>query len=221
MLRCSRGPGRPPVFLLSDPDLMNTHGLARGENLALAQALIERIAADGPVRIDTTDFIFSYLSQAPLPAREWTDLLRFFSYPYGIAWIGLGALTVLLLWRAGVRFGPARRIFDDRLGAARRTSIAAKAQILRMAGNDRRLFSTHIANRLRRIERALFGGNAPGDPVPRIVTLLERSDPDLASGFAQAAGAATTPGPELSPAQLTALLEKFERQADRLFDGIR
>ncbi len=221
MLRCSRGGDRPPVFLLSDPDLMNTHGLARGRNAALAQALIERIATDGPIRIDTSDHIFSFEAETPLPARDWADLLRFVRYPYAIAWVGLAALTALLLWRAGVRFGPARQIFDDRLGAARRTSIAAKAQILRVAGNDRRLFSAHIANRLRHIERALFGTNAPGDPVPRIVALVERNDPDLASGFANTAGAATTPGPELSATQLTALLEKFERQADRLFDGSR
>ena len=103
----------------------------------------------------------------------------------------------------------------------RRTAIAAKAQILRMAGNDRRLFTAHIANRLRQIERALFGANAPGDPVPRIVALVERADPDFASGFARAAAAATTPGPELSPAQLTGVLDKFERQVDRLFDGSR
>lgn len=219
LIECSRAGGRLPVWLLSDPDLINNHGITLGDNAVIASEVLREIAGDKPILIDPTDRIFSASEPRPRPARDWSDLLRFFEYPLSIAWYALAGLTALLLWRAWIRFGPPRTVFDDRLSASRDASIAAKARILRLVDNDPRLFEAHIANRLHRIEMALFGSTTTGDPVARIVTFLKRIDPERAAGFAAAAANATTPAADAGPAQLQAALEDFELQAERLFHG--
>ncbi|MEM9641906.1 MAG: hypothetical protein AAGA19_10440 [Pseudomonadota bacterium] len=219
LIECDGPQSNHPVWLLSDPDLINNHGITLASNAAIASETLRELAAGAPILIDTTDEIFSTVQPQPRPKRAWSDLLRFFAYPMSIAWIALLAFTVLVLWRAWVRFGPPLAIFDDRLSASRDASISAKARILRMVGNDPKLFEAHVANRLRRIERTLFGGTLPGDPVTRIVGFLKRVDPERAAGFAAAAVAATTPAQHASAAQLQAALDDFERQAERLFDG--
>lgn len=221
LVRCERSGQDHPVWFLSDPDLLNNHGLALAENRALAHAMLTDIAGDRPILIDTTTRIIARPERTPQEARKWSDLLRFFDWPLSVIWIGVAALTVLLLWRSWVRFGPARHLFDDRLSASRGVSIAAKARILRLAGNDPRLFGAHVENRIRRIERELFGTAGSADPIARIVGLLKRSDPERAAGFARAAVAATTPATDISIGQLQTLLEDFEHHAERLTHGPR
>ncbi len=221
LIKCSMGRDTLPVWLLSDPDLINNHGLSLGENAQLAAAMLTRIAGDKPILIDPTDRIFTIAEREPRPARKWADLLRFFAWPLSVAWWALAGMTALLLWRSWVRFGPPRKVFDDQLSASRGESITAKARILRLAGNDPRLFQAHIENRLRRIERALFGTAGSADPIGRITALLKRTDPEQAAGFAAAAIAATTPGPQMTGVQLQALLEEFEFQAERTVHGSR
>ncbi|MHA3976430.1 hypothetical protein ACW9UR_01980 [Halovulum sp. GXIMD14794] len=217
LIRCERAHG--PVWLLSDPDLMNNHGLRLAENAAIAAAELERMSGGKPMLLDNTNFILVQDQTSAPDARSWAELGRFFVWPYALAWVGLAALTVLLLWRSWVRLGPAQRLFDDQLGPARTVSITAKARILRMAGNDPRLLAAHVENRLRRIERKLFGNAGSADPVERITTFIGRKDPDLAGGFKQAAATAMTPATGTPPAQLLTLLDAFERQAQRVLNG--
>lgn len=181
--------------------------------------MLTDLSAGAPIVVDTTDHIFSVADMPETTGRSWADLARFLAWPYALAWAGLAALTALLLWRSWVRFGPPRVLFDDRPGAARGVSIAAKARILRMAGNDTRLFTAHVENRLRRIERQLFGQAGSADPVQRIAGLVERTDAELAGGFKRAATAAMTPGTGTPPAQLLNLLDAFEQQAQRVLNG--
>ncbi len=207
------------VWLLSDPDLLNNHGLRLGDNAEIAARMLTDLSAGAPIVVDTTDHIFSVADMPEGTGRSWADLARFLAWPYALAWAGLAALTALLLWRSWVRFGPPRVLFDDRPGASRGVSIAAKARILRMAGNDTRLFTAHVENRLRRIERQLFGQAGSADPVQRIAGLVERTDAELAGGFKRAATAAMTPGTGTPPAQLLNLLDAFEQQAQRVLNG--
>ncbi|WP_112322437.1 hypothetical protein [Oceanibium sediminis] len=218
LIECARGGDAPPTIALSDPDLLNNHGLALGDNAALASELVARLSAGAPVLVDTTDYLFTFPVVPPREQRSWSELSRFYAYPFSIAWGGLAILTVLLLWRAAVRFGPPRKVFQDQMSAARSSSIRAKARVLRLAGNDRRLFETHVANRLRRIERALFGQVAPGDPQARIVEFVKRRDPALAAGFAQAATAITTAPSGTSAETLARALDDFELQARRMMN---
>ena len=213
LIRCARPGG--PVWALSDPDLLNNHGLRLAGNAALATAVIDRIAGPAPVLVDTTDRIFTVNRPPPLPRRDWADLARLVAWPISIAWGGLAALAVLLVWRGAVRFGPPRPVFDDSPPASRAASIAATARVLRMAGNDAALVRAHAANRLRRLEARILGRSGAADPVQAIAAALARRDADLAAGFRRAAQAAMTAGPGASAAQLTSLVEEFELAAER------
>ncbi|NNU81523.1 hypothetical protein HMH01_13870 [Halovulum dunhuangense] len=220
-ISCTGADWPRPVHFLSDPDLMNNHGLGLAENADLSADLIGLLAKGAPVLIDTTDFIFATPQGVPTPARRWSELLAVLAWPNTLAWAALGLLCVLLFWRSWVRFGPAQALYDDRMSAARDASITAKARLLRLADNDSQLMQAHLHNRLRRIERELFGRALGGDPLGRIVAHLRRSDPALASGFAQAAAAVTTAGQGMDTARLMTVLDNFERQAERVVHGSR
>lgn len=89
------------TIVLADPDVLATHGLGRGDNAALAVALLDRLGrADLPVIVDET---LHGLEEQPSIARE---LLRF---PLVLATGSALLAAALLAWAALVRFGrPAR-----------------------------------------------------------------------------------------------------------------
>ena len=89
------------VIVVSDPDLLETHGLGRGDNALLVVRLLERLGAGArPVVLDET--LHGYDLQ-PSIARE---LLRF---PLVLATLQAGLTALLLAWAALVRFGRPRR----------------------------------------------------------------------------------------------------------------
>lgn len=215
IIRCD-GNARP-FYALADPDLMNNHGLMLGQNAELIKHLIVEWSDGKPVLADATSKIFTTPSLPLLPKREWSDLLRLFSYPFSILWGGICLITFLALWRTWLRFGPPVRVFDDNLGASKSVSIAAKARLLRLSGDNQKLFAVHIMTRLRLIEETLFGRDTIAkDPVKRIFLLIRRRDPELADGFGVAATAALTPDIGMSPAELLKLVDKFEEETEKV-----
>jgi hypothetical protein len=88
------------TLVLSDPDVLATHGLGRGDNAALAVSLVERLGAgELPVVVDETLHGFD---QQPSITRE---LLRF---PLVLATASALLAASLLAWAALVRFGRPR-----------------------------------------------------------------------------------------------------------------
>lgn len=97
----SKVPGRE-VYILSDPDLLNTFGLARRENARLALGVIDQLKErpDQSVILDATLHGF---------ARSESLLRAIFDLPFlGATLIAL-ASTGLIGWRAAIRLGPAMR----------------------------------------------------------------------------------------------------------------
>ena len=215
LAKCTRD--ETTFHVLSDPDLMNNHGLAIGQNAAFASALVKTLTREGPVLLDTYPYTFAYLDRSEPYRRNWADLLRLFAWPFSLVWFGFGLLTLLALWRSWVRFGPPKKIFDDSLSAARNVSIAAKARILRMTGNDARLFETHVNGRIRMLASELAGPHANAtDPLRQITELLSRRDSQSGQDFAKAAYAALAATNDTPQQQLVTLLENFEREAERV-----
>ncbi len=84
------------LYLISDPDLLNTAGLARGENARLVrQLLVVRLSAQALV-------IDEVLHGYGLTETIWTALLRF---PLICVSLHLTALLTLVLWATTARFG--------------------------------------------------------------------------------------------------------------------
>ncbi|MSR46960.1 MAG: hypothetical protein EXS13_07840 [Planctomycetes bacterium] len=89
----------PPRIVLADPDLVATHGIGRGDNAALAMALVELLGVEGTLWVDEVAHGYGVAPSA------WSDL---FKPP--LLWITLHVLVgaALLSWGASVRFGSPR-----------------------------------------------------------------------------------------------------------------
>lgn len=209
------------VLALSDPDLLNNHGLRLAGNAGLVAALMADLTGGAPVIVDiSTGLIVVADSSAPQP-RDWSSIWALGRWPYSVVWAGLAVLSALVLWRAWVRIGAPRRLYDDRLSAERSVSIAAKARLLHLTGNQAPLLAAHVQARLRRLEVHLFGRALPGDPQARILALVARSDADLATAFAAATTAATTATADLGDVQMARLLDSFETLAESVVHATR
>jgi hypothetical protein len=91
--------GSHPVWLLSDPDVLNNYGLRHGDNARFTVELLDQLRAGGPVVIDET--LHGYAQQPSLSRT----LLRF---PLVLATMQVIACALLAIWAAAVRFGPKR-----------------------------------------------------------------------------------------------------------------
>ncbi|MEM9270464.1 MAG: hypothetical protein AAGA78_16205, partial [Pseudomonadota bacterium] len=186
------------VWMVSDPDLLNNHGLSLGQNASTAAALLPRLAQGQMILVDTsTSRLFATEFEAH--AREWSDLLRFFSWPFSLIWGSLAALLALALWRAARRFGPVLPSPGTGDAAAREISIAAKARLLRASGDRAALVRAHMQTRLTEVSRAILGTTeGTGTTQARLRAVVERRAPEHAEPFARALYAASNPNPEAS-----------------------
>ncbi|NSX53292.1 hypothetical protein [Parasulfitobacter algicola] len=174
------------VWILSDPDLLNNHGLRLGDNALIASTLLPDLAGDGRILIDYSTSIWVRQTFTHVqPERSWADLGRFFEFPFSLLWIGFIALSVLFIWRSSVRYGAARRLFDDGPSAEKAASIAARARLLRLSGHDGALLSDYIEVRLTSFATDLFGPAFAkhGTALKEIERFLNRKDPQIASRF--------------------------------------
>jgi hypothetical protein len=88
-------------LLLSDPDVIETHGLGRGANADFAAGLVESLAgARGSVSVDET------LHGHFLERSLWRELARF---PLVLVVLQAALAAGVLLWATLGRFGPVER----------------------------------------------------------------------------------------------------------------
>lgn len=114
------------TVVLADPDVLASHGLSRGENAALALALLRRLGAEGlPVVVDET---LHGHDVRPSLVRE---LLRF---PLALATASALLAAALLAWAALVRFGRPERPAPA-LAAGRLFLVESTAVLLRQGGD--------------------------------------------------------------------------------------
>lgn len=152
------------VLILSDPDLVNNHGLRLGENADIARALFDAFSDQGQIVIDYSERNW-IVDRSRQPARErtWSDLMRFFEPPFLAMWLSAGLIFALLLWRASLRYGPVLQE-EDSMGASKTLAIGAQARLLRLTGQDGALLSEYAEARIASVVRARFGpGHTRGE----------------------------------------------------------
>lgn len=220
--RC--GGGSESFWVLSDPDLLNSHGLRLGDNAAIARELLGRLAAGRPVVVDYSTLPWSLEDRPAGPVRDerrWSDLGRFVEPPFAWLWAGLAALAALLLWRAALRFGPPLRPYDDGPRAAREVSIAAKARLLRLTGRDDALLRAHVAGRLQALAAELLGAHRPdtGSPLEQVGRAVGRRDPELSRRLREAAAEAENLPERAAVAEAVRRLDHFETTIERVLHG--
>lgn len=188
------------VLILSDPDLLNNHGLRLGQNALIAKDFLLASAGDGKVVIDySRDNWLSYMDEAIQRERTWSDLLRFFEPPFLAIWLGAGLTLALALWRSIRRAGPVVRSGSG--GVSKMQAIRARARLMRLTGQDGAMLADLAAARIASTAARLVG---PGQArqigeEQAFLRYVGRRRPDLADRLAEVLGRLHALPPRLPP----------------------
>ncbi|MEO9650332.1 MAG: hypothetical protein ABJE99_04315 [Roseobacter sp.] len=145
------------VFVLSDPDLITNHGLALGDNAVIFRDFAAQLAQNRQIIIDySRENWLTRESAKTQRDRTWSDLMRFFAPPFTVMWVGLIIAVALVLWRAGMRFGPLVNR-PNALGASKIMAIGARARLMRRTGRDGALVAEYSKARLAAVATVLVG----------------------------------------------------------------
>jgi hypothetical protein len=167
--------GRGGIWILSDPDVMENHGLSQSANAAFAVALIDRLRGfNGRVVFDET--IHGYVSRPPSPLR------LLFTFPYVLA-TAQGVLAIgLLLWATVGRFGKAEPVAPA-LESGKLGLIRNIAELLGFARHHEIVVQRYVQEALRDAARLLHAPPLPeGQLVPWLARVgkLRGAEPDCA-----------------------------------------
>lgn len=133
------------TWVLSDPDLLNNHGLDEGNNAALAVEVVNRLRAGGAVIFDET--LHGYQVEPSL----WRTM---FEFPLVIATIQVLLTAALLLWAATGRFGaPVRG--NAALEPGKDFLIRNTADLLRFGGYAGHTLERYLKMTAREVAREL------------------------------------------------------------------
>ncbi|MEM7438872.1 MAG: hypothetical protein AAF393_04680 [Pseudomonadota bacterium] len=149
--------GEQTILILSDPDLINNHGLRLGDNAFIVRDFVRDIADDQQVIIDYSRR--SWLTsgrEREQRDRTWSDLARFFSPPFTLMWVGLALALLATLWRSAARFGPVAGSKTG-LSASKMMAVGARAQLMRLTNQDGALVDEYAKARLATTANTLFG----------------------------------------------------------------
>ena len=140
------------VLVLSDPDVIANHGLARDGNAALAVALIKRLrGASGTVVFDES--IHGYTA----PAENPFSLL--FRFPFVIATVQGLVAVALLLWATLARFG-APQSMPPPLSVGRAGLLQNMAKLIEFTGHQQVMVRRYVEETLRHVARQLHAPRA-------------------------------------------------------------
>ncbi|MBP9207585.1 MAG: hypothetical protein KBG28_26710 [Kofleriaceae bacterium] len=140
-------PGGGELWILSDPDVANNHGLRHPGNARYVALLIDRLRAGGPVMFDET--VHGY-GHNPGLVRT---LLRF---PLALATVQVGLCALLAAWAAMVWFGP-RRSTPPPIAPGKDFLIANTAALLLYGGHHRAAVRRYLGHAVAVVRAAVHG----------------------------------------------------------------
>ncbi len=168
-----RTPGRRLV-VVADPEILENHGLTRGDNALIAVALIRSLRAKGSERVVFDEVVHGYVAEP----FGWLRLL--FTFPFVLVTTQIAVAVALVLWSGSGRFGsPKPR--EPALALGKQSLIAAGARLFELAGDAHYLADRYVDAVLRETARRL--------QVPRGL-----SRPELIAWFARTGRAAPAAG---------------------------
>lgn len=235
---CDGPESKGTVYLLSDPDLLNNHGLALGDNALVAAGLVKtiiRVQGSGGeetfVYLDTSAEDRVDYSGTAAERRDYTrgaaEFERFFAPPLAGIWATLLIVLGLAFWRGAVRFGPVQGDGAARPEQSRIVALETNARLLRMAGHDGQMAADFVDNGLADLARRTLGPGHGGGPEGRrrLFAHLARRDAEAAGAFRAAADALIQRAAGMTPGDLRrhldlycSLLEKLTHADDA--DGL-
>ncbi len=140
------------VWILSDPDVIANHGLARAGNAALATALINRLrGTNGVVVFDET--IHGYAVKTSNP------FMLMFRFPFVIATAQAAIAIALLLWASLIRFG-APQSAPASLKVGRQGLLENVARLIEFTGHQQVMIRRYVQETIRDVARQLHAPSA-------------------------------------------------------------
>ena len=207
VISCRRNDTGPLVYFVSDPDVLNNHGLALAQNAEFAVGLLTRLRdGDGEIYIDRSPYILTLQERSDEYQdydRGSEEASRFFTYPFTMFWAVLLIVLAMLFWRGARRFGPLEQVTQQSREQSKRAAIEAKARLLRLSGNDGRMVADFVSAQIEDLARRNFGP-ATGSSAPlqeRFLTLIARRDAKLAQEFSRTTNILLANDPEMTPHQ--------------------
>ncbi|PJI85764.1 hypothetical protein BC777_2110 [Yoonia maricola] len=206
------------ILVLSDPDLLNNHGLRLGQNARIAESLLPQLAQDGRILIDySQDIWITQEREVVQHERSWSDFLRYFDYPFSVLWGGGLILILITFWRAGLRYGP---IVDavSKLSARKGQAISARAKLMRMTGQDGALLDDYVTARMSAVSSALFGPVISGAATKEQAYLkhMKRLNPSLTDKLTELLDEMRDLPPHLPASAAISYVEAFELTLEQL-----
>jgi len=166
-------------WVVSDPDLLNNHGLMHEGNPAFASALVADIAGGGDVLLDYS--LQAWIGDSSRIGRSWSDLLRYFQPPFLWLWVAAAFFFLLAFWRGSVRDRPAVNAFGFAHGAARRAVFRSQARLMRHTRRDGALVRALAQARISELCSQLLGRDSRGgDPTERLIAFIVRKNEGVA-----------------------------------------
>ena len=228
VLRCDWEYDETPTWFLSDPDLLNNHGLAVADNAAFTSALLQRLSGEARPGAIYVDFQSELTTEREHDEerqdydRGEDEFARFFEYPFTLLWASLLIVSALTFWRGSLRFGPisqfgmaAQSVMRER---TKRVSLGAKARLLRMSGHDGQLVSDFVRAQTADLARKMLGRDEGLRGTERALIMLARRDPDLAELFGAVSQGLIDTGPTMPPHQLSAQLALYQSLRNKVMD---
>jgi len=173
------------LYFLSDPDLLNNHGLALGEHATLAIDMITALRGfedTRPIYLDNNADLFKSdgweeEEEGRDYERDSDDLIRMFDYPLSVIW-GMMCLVVMVsLWRGFYRFGPLKKDMETPVEISKTAAVGATARLLRLSRNDRRMVAQFVHGLLLKTAAQRFGRDSAHEAgVERLLKNFERRD---------------------------------------------
>ena len=206
------------VLILSDPDLLNNHGLRLGDNAFIARDLIRRFAGDRNVIIDySLDNWLRAPRKAAKRERSWADLQRFFGPPFTLLWLGAGLALCLFLWRAALRYGPVKAE-NTAPGASKTLAIDARARLMRLSNQDGAMIREYANARVAATATSLLGPAHARHYAAQdaFLAYIRRRHPALAAPLAAALSAIDELPPRIGAAAAIQHVDNLERILEQI-----
>jgi hypothetical protein len=173
------------LVVLSDPDLIANHGIARGDNAWIFVSLIQSLRPERVGTVVFDEFIHGY---SPRPFHMLGIL---FQFPFALVTAQAVLGIALLLWAASGRFGAPRELAPA-IDAGRLSLIGAGAALVVRNGDESALAARYYEEMVRDAASTLRA--PPGLALPALVSWLEENGK----------GAAGVLHPPVSPQQIYA-----------------
>jgi hypothetical protein len=152
------------IWVLSDPDVISNHGLARPGNAALATAIVNRLrSANGVVVFDETVHGYAVKTSNPF--------MLMFRFPFVIATLQAAVAIALLLWASLIRFG-APQSAPAALQVGRQGLLENVAKLIEFTGHQQVMVRRYVQETIRDVARQLHAPSTlNGEP---LVAWLQR-----------------------------------------------